>query len=759
MIADECRAHGLGAISLRYFNVAGASGPLRRGPRARDPPDPAGPAGRRRHARARVDLRHRLPDARRHRRARLHPRRGPRPRAHARARRDRRPATHQILNLGNGARLLRARGDRGRARVTGRDIPVREEPRRPGDPPQLVAASREDPRVLGWEPRARTSTTMIADAWAWHQANPDGYGQAEPSSASASTALGRLRRRRAPRPALRLGRGELVVGGARPRSKNAACSRSSRSAPRRGRRAAHARRRDRCAAAACGRAQAAGGEGVERADRVDAEAAPGALVGERGVHEAVEQHPVARARAAGAAAPRRAAPARRRRAAPRPAAPTVSAGSLTSARMRSDSSTPPGSRSTSTGWPRRAAPRPARRRASSCPAPSRPSDRDQHAATVSGYIDSAAVLALDAHPHAAAVLGSALAAGRPAHAYLLPARRARASAPPRAPSPPSCCAEGAPDPDNARARVRARRAPRPDLGRAQRRARDAARRRRRGGRRRRLAHAVRGAPARLRHRARRHDERRGRQHAAQDARGAAVLRRPAAAHRPPEPGAADDRLALPARALRPAGRRGARRATSSARRSSPPPRCACARLSLGDAERALALALGDGPRCARRRGVRARAAARRRPPAPAVAAAARGGRGARAARARASSRRRATRSSQFLPKKEHRKRDDRVRRAHQARRAPRRARRALDHGLQLAGLWFRDLACVAAGAPELAHHADRAEALARTPTGRAAGRCARRSSWSRTRARGLRSTSARSWRCEALAYRLERRCA
>ena len=29
MIADECRAHGLGAISLRYFNVAGASGPLR----------------------------------------------------------------------------------------------------------------------------------------------------------------------------------------------------------------------------------------------------------------------------------------------------------------------------------------------------------------------------------------------------------------------------------------------------------------------------------------------------------------------------------------------------------------------------------------------------------------------------------------------------------------------------------------------------------------------------------------------------------
>ena len=46
MIADECRAHGLGAVSLRYFNVAGASGRAGRGPRPRDAPDPAGAAGR-----------------------------------------------------------------------------------------------------------------------------------------------------------------------------------------------------------------------------------------------------------------------------------------------------------------------------------------------------------------------------------------------------------------------------------------------------------------------------------------------------------------------------------------------------------------------------------------------------------------------------------------------------------------------------------------------------------------------------------------
>ena len=48
MIADECRAHGLAAASLRYFNVAGAQRAARRGPRARDAPDPARAAGRRR---------------------------------------------------------------------------------------------------------------------------------------------------------------------------------------------------------------------------------------------------------------------------------------------------------------------------------------------------------------------------------------------------------------------------------------------------------------------------------------------------------------------------------------------------------------------------------------------------------------------------------------------------------------------------------------------------------------------------------------
>jgi DNA polymerase-3 subunit delta' len=45
----------------------------------------------------------------------------------------------------------------------------------------------------------------------------------------------------------------------------------------------------------------------------------------------------------------------------------------------------------------------------------------------------------------------------------------------------------------------------------------------------------------------------------------------------------------------------------------------------------------------------------------------------------------------------------------------------LDQALQLIGLWYRDLACVAAGAPELVHHSDRLPALTEDAEGRGAG--------------------------------------
>lgn len=75
---------------------------------------------------------------------------------------------------------------------------------------------------------------------------------------------------------------------------------------------------------------------------------------------------------------------------------------------------------------------------------------------------------------------------------------------------------------------------------------------------------------------------------------------------------------------------------------------------------------------------------------------------------------------EFLPKKEQRRRitdyDERIKRAE------RRARTgAVDLALQLAGLWLRDVSCVVAGAPDLAHNADRASELARFADGRTAG--------------------------------------
>ncbi|NOX44486.1 MAG: UDP-glucose 4-epimerase GalE [Caldiserica bacterium] len=52
-------------------------------------------------------------------------------------------------------------------RVTGREIPVVEGPRRPGDPPALVADPTRARRELGWEPRFTSLEDIIATAWRW----------------------------------------------------------------------------------------------------------------------------------------------------------------------------------------------------------------------------------------------------------------------------------------------------------------------------------------------------------------------------------------------------------------------------------------------------------------------------------------------------------------------------------------------------------------------------------------------------------------
>jgi UDP-glucose 4-epimerase len=52
-------------------------------------------------------------------------------------------------------------------RVTGREIPVRVMPRRPGDPARLVADSAAARRDLGWRPQFPDLETMISHAWRW----------------------------------------------------------------------------------------------------------------------------------------------------------------------------------------------------------------------------------------------------------------------------------------------------------------------------------------------------------------------------------------------------------------------------------------------------------------------------------------------------------------------------------------------------------------------------------------------------------------
>lgn len=52
---------------------------------------------------------------------------------------------------------------------TNHPIPATEEPRRPGDPAQLVAEATKITTELGWEPCYSDLPTIIKTAWAWHQ--------------------------------------------------------------------------------------------------------------------------------------------------------------------------------------------------------------------------------------------------------------------------------------------------------------------------------------------------------------------------------------------------------------------------------------------------------------------------------------------------------------------------------------------------------------------------------------------------------------
>lgn len=163
MLTAEANAHGVAAVSLRYFNVGGASDGLRErhdpethlipnllkaaqgeGEGAKlfgtDYPTPDGTAVR--------DYIHILDLAQ----------------AHLLAMEWVPSGTHEIFNLGTGVgssvrEVIDAVG-----RVTGNTVPVTEEPRRAGDPATLVASGQKAREVLGWAPQ-HSVESIISDAW------------------------------------------------------------------------------------------------------------------------------------------------------------------------------------------------------------------------------------------------------------------------------------------------------------------------------------------------------------------------------------------------------------------------------------------------------------------------------------------------------------------------------------------------------------------------------------------------------------------
>ncbi len=178
LIGFVAAAHGLAAVSLRYFNVAGASGRFGNANPSSTQIIPATlqlAAGRRdaveifgtdyptRDGTAVRDFIH-VEDL---------------GRAHLLALEAAEEGEQKIYNLGNGAGFTVTEVIQAARRVTERRIEVVESPRRPGDPAVVVASSQKIRTELGWEPEKPDLETIISDAWKWMQVYSHEY---EPGS-------------------------------------------------------------------------------------------------------------------------------------------------------------------------------------------------------------------------------------------------------------------------------------------------------------------------------------------------------------------------------------------------------------------------------------------------------------------------------------------------------------------------------------------------------------------------------------------------
>ncbi len=85
------------------------------------------------------------------------------------------PGKAGFFNLGNGAGYSVREVIQTCERISGRPIKSVEQPRRPGDPPRLVAAADKALGELSWQPKFPKLEHIVATAWDWHRRNPQGY--------------------------------------------------------------------------------------------------------------------------------------------------------------------------------------------------------------------------------------------------------------------------------------------------------------------------------------------------------------------------------------------------------------------------------------------------------------------------------------------------------------------------------------------------------------------------------------------------------
>jgi len=176
LLADYSAAYGLGCVSLRYFNAAGAAADGTIG-EDHDPETHLIPLAIR-SALKQEELSvfgddYDTPDGTC---VRDYIHVDDLAEAHALALEAIDEGTAIACNLGNG------RGASVRevvdvvADVSEMPVPVQMAPRRPGDPAVLVASADKARADLGWKPQHESLRDIVSSAWEWHRAHPDGYG-------------------------------------------------------------------------------------------------------------------------------------------------------------------------------------------------------------------------------------------------------------------------------------------------------------------------------------------------------------------------------------------------------------------------------------------------------------------------------------------------------------------------------------------------------------------------------------------------------